>query len=115
MSLTEQELHLRDIADVYVQTARTYEHSAIFPQGSAGLGDEEELRILEHIRDLSGEDYFLMWHGEGRVAVAETPPVAHCQPGLSEQQQIYPPHVSRPAGPLEGGIASLGKRSPNSY
>src|SRR5450759_1393015 len=30
MSETERQLHRRDIADLYVQTARKYEHSAIF-------------------------------------------------------------------------------------
>lgn len=36
MSGTEKSLHRRDIAEVYVATARKYEHSAIFFHGPGG-------------------------------------------------------------------------------
>ena len=42
MSDRERDLHRRDIADVYVQSARHYEHSAIFfhpPEGWSSDGD----------------------------------------------------------------------------
>ncbi len=69
MSETERQLHRRDIADLYVQTARKYEHSAIFfhPPGGWGTGraqDDEFLRTFDLIHEIAGRDYFLMIHGD---------------------------------------------------
>jgi Uroporphyrinogen decarboxylase (URO-D) len=65
MSETERRLHRRDIADLYVEVARRYEHSAIFFHPPGGWNsDEDTLRTLDEIRKLSGMDYFLMGHGD---------------------------------------------------
>lgn len=64
MSETERQLHRRDIADVYVQTARHYQHSAIFVHGGPGGGDDEQLWVIDEIRALSGEEFFIMAHGD---------------------------------------------------
>jgi uroporphyrinogen decarboxylase len=67
MSDRERDLHRRDIADLYVQIARTYEHSAIVFHQPGGWGrdaDDETRRTLEAIRQISGMDYFLMIHGD---------------------------------------------------
>ncbi len=67
MTDTERQLHRRDIADLYVQTARRYEHSAIFFHSPGGWGeghDEEAMRTLDIIRELSGDEYLLMMHGD---------------------------------------------------
>src|ERR1035437_2673289 len=53
MAESERELHRRDIADLYVQTARKYEHSAIFFHGAGGWCDQhdaEAMRCLDLIR-----------------------------------------------------------------
>ncbi len=67
MTETERQLHRHDIADLYVQTARRYEHSAIFFHGPGGWGDDhdvEAMRTLEIIRELSGDEFLLMMHGD---------------------------------------------------
>ena len=67
MSETERQLHRRDIADLYVQTARKYEHSAIFfhaPGGWDDQHDDESMRCFDLIREMSGDEYFLMMHGD---------------------------------------------------
>jgi uroporphyrinogen decarboxylase len=67
MKESERELHRRDMADLYIQTARRFEHSAIFvhsPQGWRNDGLGECIRVLEHIRALSGDEFFLMVHGD---------------------------------------------------
>lgn len=67
MSSSERELHRRDIADLYITTARTYEHSAIFFHPAGGWGDQtddETIRILERIRKISGTEFFTMVHGD---------------------------------------------------
>ena len=72
MSPRERDLHRRDIADLYVATARRYEHAAIFfhpPGGWEADPDGECLRALEAIRRLSGMEYFLMTHGDATYGV----------------------------------------------
>ena len=70
MSETERHLHRRDVADLLVQVARRYEWSAIFPNFPDGWTDlADNLTVLEHIRELSGEDYFLMVHGDATYSV----------------------------------------------
>jgi uroporphyrinogen decarboxylase len=72
MSQAERDLHRRDIADLYVQTARRFEWSAIFfhePGGWSHDRDGEIRRCLEHIREASGDDYFLMLHGDATWAI----------------------------------------------
>jgi len=74
MSQTERQLHRQDIADLYVRTARRYEHSAIFFHQPGGwtegkLGDEETARTLEIIRELSGDEFFLLIHGDATYSI----------------------------------------------
>ena len=71
MSGTERDLHRRDIADLFVQTARRFEHSAIFfhPPGGWKDGDGETMRCLDLIRAQSGMDYFLALHGDATYSV----------------------------------------------
>jgi uroporphyrinogen decarboxylase len=68
MSEKERNLHRRDIADLYIQVARKYEHSAIFLLGPAGGWQSdyhgEHMRVLEQIRSMSGMDYLTMMHGD---------------------------------------------------
>ena len=63
MSDTERSLHRRDVADLFVATARRYEHSAVFFHPPGGWGEADQMRALEIIREISGMDYFLTIHG----------------------------------------------------
>lgn len=75
MSAAEQELHLKDMALAYIETAEKYGHSAIFVHPNPGVnGDitddlEAARRILEKIRELSGDKYFLMLHGDPTMPI----------------------------------------------
>jgi len=74
MSERERDLHRRDIADLYVATARRFEHSAIFFHGAGGWGrqaDDETRRCLDAIRDLSGREFFLMIHGDATFGIPD--------------------------------------------
>ena len=74
MSERERDLHRRDIADLFVAIARRYEHSAIFfhgPGGWGNQGDDEVRRVLDHIREISGTDYFLMIHGDATYGIPD--------------------------------------------
>lgn len=69
MSDKERDLHRRDIADIYITIAEEYEHSAIFPRVAVNDDFDELLRGLELIRDLSGDKYFLMRHGDATFSI----------------------------------------------
>ena len=70
MSASEQKLHLEDMARAYIEIAEKYNHSAIFvhpnpsPIGEMPDDIESTRRILETIRDISGDKYFFMIHGD---------------------------------------------------
>ncbi len=63
MSYTEKKLHIQDMADIYIDTARRYDHSAIFVHPNPG-GFENVQWLLETIRDKSGVEYYIMMHGD---------------------------------------------------
>ena len=63
MSPEERSLHMNEMADIYIDTAKRYGHSAIFVHPNPG--DYENTRwLLETIREKSGDEYFLMMHGD---------------------------------------------------
>lgn len=64
MSREEQQLHIEDIADLYVKIAEKYEHSAIFFQGPGGWDTDTTRRCLERIEELSDHRYALILHGD---------------------------------------------------
>lgn len=68
MEEKERELHRRDMADLYIATAERYEHSAIFLHPNPA-SPEELHRLVELIRERSGDRYFLMAHGDATFAV----------------------------------------------
>ena len=70
MSRNEQRLHLRDIADLYVHTAQAYEHSAIFIHPLTWMGDDL-FETIDNIRDISGDRYFLMTHGDCTFSIPD--------------------------------------------
>jgi len=63
MSANEKRLHLEDQAELYIMTAEKYRHSAIFVHPNPGDFDNV-VRLLEIIREKSGDEYFLMMHGD---------------------------------------------------
>ncbi|MBP7933114.1 MAG: hypothetical protein KA354_00585 [Phycisphaerae bacterium] len=69
MTESERRLHRHDAAETYVLTARHYEHSAIFLHGFGAPGEEEELRLIDEVRRLSGDEFFLMMHGDATYAI----------------------------------------------
>jgi uroporphyrinogen decarboxylase len=63
MSEAERALHRNEMADIYIDTARKYDHSAIFLHPNPGTF-EETLRLIDLVREKSGDEYFLMIHGD---------------------------------------------------
>jgi uroporphyrinogen decarboxylase len=85
MSKREQELQITDQAQLYIDIAKAYGHSAIFVQqnpddklfnreGSAKPYPESfpnTERILSKIRELSGDEYFLTMHGDTTCGIPD--------------------------------------------
>ncbi|MBN8460066.1 MAG: hypothetical protein J0M04_19740 [Verrucomicrobia bacterium] len=72
MTESERRLHRLDIARTYVETAEKYEHSAIFlhtHELPVNARFDELRRLIDLVRDLSGDRYFLMLHGDATLAV----------------------------------------------
>ena len=72
MSENERRLHRLDQAKLYIETAERFEHSAIFlfPHQEPGPDNLDEIRrMIDLVRDLSGDRYFLMLHGDGSLAI----------------------------------------------
>ena len=68
MKAREQELHIRDLADLYVTTARRYEHSAIMIHGE--IPDEDgQRRLIDEIRRQSEGEFFLVMHGDATYSI----------------------------------------------
>jgi uroporphyrinogen decarboxylase len=68
MTDRERQMHREDMADIYIRTAGRYEHNAIFLHPNPG-SDEELLRLVDTVREKSGDRYFLMIHGDPTYGV----------------------------------------------
>jgi len=68
MSEKERQLHRKDMAEIQVRIAEVYDHSAIFVYPNPG-SVEENCRQADLIREQSGDDYFLMTHGDATMGV----------------------------------------------
>jgi len=70
MSEKERRLHRNEMADIYVATAERFGHSAIFLHPNPAT-EEETLRLIDLIREKSGERYFLMVEGDATFAIPD--------------------------------------------
>ncbi len=68
MTETERNLHRHDQAEIFIETARRYEHSAIFLHPNPWR-EEEALRCVDLVREKSGDEFFLMYHGDATYAI----------------------------------------------
>ena len=68
MEEKERRLHREDMADLYIATARRFEHDAIFLHPNPG-GLEETLKLVDAVRDKSGDRFFIMIHGDATYGV----------------------------------------------
>lgn len=70
MEEKERRLHRNEIADLYIATAERYEHSAIFIHPNPG-SQEEVFRLIDLIREKSGDKYFLLMHGDATYGIPD--------------------------------------------
>jgi uroporphyrinogen decarboxylase len=88
MEEKERRLHRRDMADLYIATAERYEHSAIFVHPNPDT-DDECARLVEIIRQRTGDRYFIMRHGDVTYGIPDGDTmVTFCQRLKYEPQQL---------------------------
>lgn len=68
MTEEERQLHREDIADVHIMTARRFEHEAIFLHTPLG-SEDETFRLIDIVRDKTGDEFFLMMHGDATYGI----------------------------------------------
>ncbi len=68
MEEKERRLHRRDMAETYLLTAERYEHSAILLHPNPNT-TEETIRLVHLVREMSGDRYFLMLHGDATFSI----------------------------------------------
>ena len=70
MSRGEKRAHLKDMAQLYVDIADKYEHSAIMIVGEPG-GVQDYCELLENIREISGDKYYITSHGDATWSIPD--------------------------------------------
>ncbi len=70
MSKSEQKKHFEYQAESYIRIAEKYHHSAIFVHPNPG-GIDGAVRLLEAIREKSGDKYYTMMHGDPTFAMPD--------------------------------------------
>jgi uroporphyrinogen decarboxylase len=70
MEEKERQLHRQEIADLYLATAERFEHSAIHLHPNPNREDETS-RLIDLIREKSGDRYFLMLHGDATFGIPD--------------------------------------------
>jgi len=70
MEEKERQLHRQDMADIFLATAERYEHNAIFVHPNPDDPDEAA-RVIDLIRERSGDRYFLMKHGDATFSIPD--------------------------------------------
>ncbi len=98
MSDAERRIQRRDVAETYVQIARTYEHSAIFLTGPNTLGGDpvgERIGIFEEIRDIAGDEFFLCLHGDATYSVPSGERMMAFVERIADEPQEVRDHAQR--------------------
>jgi uroporphyrinogen decarboxylase len=68
MEEKERQLHRKDMAQLYIDTAERFEHSAIFLHPNPGTV-EESVRLAELVREISSDKYFLLLPGDATLGL----------------------------------------------
>ena len=86
MEAGERQLHRQDMADLYIATAERYEHSAIFVHPNPDTFDECA-RLIDLIRQKTGDRYFIMRHGDVTYSIPDGPALVPFCRRLKENPQ----------------------------
>lgn len=64
MSEKERDLHRKDVAELFVQTLRTYGLSGTLYTGCVGWNEDDLRRSIEHVREIDALNHMVCLHGD---------------------------------------------------
>ena len=70
MEEKERNLHRDEMADIFIRTAERFEQSAIFMHPNPSTV-EEDIHLIDRIRERTGDRYFLMRHGDATFSIPD--------------------------------------------
>ncbi len=70
MEEKERNLHRDEMADIFMRTAERFEQSAIFMHPNPNTV-EEDIHLIDRIREYTGDRYFLMRHGDATFSIPD--------------------------------------------
>lgn len=94
MEEKERQLHREDMADLYIRTAERYEHSAIFLHPNPGSNDEVN-RLVDIIRDRTGDKYFLMIHGDATYGIPDGNQMVEFSYRIADEPDVFKRDAAR--------------------
>ena len=94
MEERERQLHRHDMADLFIETARQYQHDAIFLHPNPNR-EEEILRLIDLIRQKTGDTYFLMLHGDATYGIPSGDTMTEWCARLVEQPEAVKQEADR--------------------
>lgn len=68
MEEKERALHRQEMAQIFIDTAARFDHSAIFLHPNPNTV-EETIRLVDIVRERTGDRYFLMRHGDATFSI----------------------------------------------
>lgn len=71
MTDKERDLHRKDVADLQVQTYRRFGLSGTIVNSAGRWAEGDTRMMLEHIRELSGQEFFLSIHGDATYSLPD--------------------------------------------
>lgn len=101
MSRAEKKLQLKDMALAYIEIAEKYHHNAIFvhpnpgPDGEMPDNLEAAREILETIRELSGDKYYLTIHGDVTHPIPDGDHMVDFAAMMYEEPEVLIEHTKR--------------------
>lgn len=87
MEEQERELHRRDMADTYIATAERYDHSAIFIHPNPDTVEETQ-RLIDIIREKTGDRYYIMRHGDPTYAIPNGAGIARFAERMADEPEV---------------------------
>ena len=70
MEAKERQLIRKDVADTYIAIAERYEHGAIYLTNPPVYNPDEMIRLIDIIRDKTGDTYCLLTPGDATYSIA---------------------------------------------
>ena len=110
MSRSEQKLHIGDIADTYIAFARHRGYSAIFVQSAPWCwqdNPDKTRAILSAIRERSGDEFFLLLHGDPTYSIPDGDHMMDFSVQMYEEPQVLKDGCARFTDHMYNAVRTL--------